>query len=235
MAKAAKAKLEERILEPTETWQKAQLDLFGFTPSVAGLDAIRICGLKRKLKEIVGREWVEITIRKPIPDPEIELLPVLGELDRLTQRVKPRSLEHLKQLVGVPNEAILRQRKIDPCGCQPRPTHVHLLPTAKRFAFSKLGAEQRQAVQDMAENLVYGYADPEMLQHPPLAGIRDFVLRRAGELPVFAIKDLIVCDGEKVVFDGFSTLLFNNVIIEGSGEIVLGTHTKLHAFHIERV
>lgn len=230
-----KAKLEDRILEPPGDWLKLQAELLGHEPSEVAKEALKICGLKRKLKEALGRDWVEVTLRKPIPDPELELVPVLRDLERHTLRIKPRSLDHLKDLAGVPNAAVLRSRKIDPCGCQPRPTRLHLLPPAKRFAFSKLGAEQRQAVQDMAENLVYGYADPDALELTPVAGVRDFVLRRAGELPVLALKDLIVCDGEKVVFNGFSTLWFNNVIIEGSGEIVLGHQTKLHAYHVERV
>lgn len=235
MAKKAKVKLEERLLEPSAEWLEVQQRVFGFSPSEAGAEALRICGLKRKLKEVLDRDWVEVSIRRPIPKPELELVPALRDLDRLTRRVKPRSLEHLKELVGVPNEAVLRSRKIDPCGCQPRPTRLHLLPGTKKFAFSKLGPEQRRAVQDVAENLVYGYADPDEVKRAPLAGIQDFVLRRAAELPVFVMKDLIVCDGERVVFDGFSTLLFNNVIVEGTGEIVLGSHTKLHAYHIERV
>ncbi|MBJ7331505.1 MAG: hypothetical protein JHC95_16550 [Solirubrobacteraceae bacterium] len=231
----AKAKtFEDKLLEPSGAWLEEQSQIFDFGPSEVGKEAIRICGLKRKLKEILGREWAEINFGPPIPDPELELIPQLRELDRFTHRLKPRSLEHLKQLVGVPNEAILRSRKIDPCGCQPRPTRMHLIPSGKRIAFTKLEAEQREAVHDMATNLVYGYADPDAVKNE-FAGVADYAMRRASELPTFAYKDLIVCDGESVHFNGWSTLFFHNVIIEGSGEIRLGSHTKLHAFHIERV
>lgn len=227
--------LDDRLLEPSDEWRTAQVETFGFELGEAGQEALRICRLRHLLRRVLERDWVEITIRRPIPEPEIALVPVLRDLDRLTHRITPRSLDHLKELVGVPNSAVLAARRRDPGRGQPWPVDPGVLPQAREYDLNQLGAAKRQAVLDTAMNLVFDYADPEAVEVEPLVGVKSFALRRARELPVFAFPDLIVCDGEKVVFDGWSCLVFNNVIIEGSGEIILGNLTKLHAFHLEHV
>jgi hypothetical protein len=82
---------------------------------------------------------------------------------------------------------------------------------------------------------VYGYADPEVVLQRPYRAVHDYIIDLVSQAPVFVLKDLVVCDDEKVEFSGFSTVRFNNVIIEGSGEIVLGNNTKMHAYQVKKV
>lgn len=229
-------KLQEHLKEPPESWLKRIGDIYQIDSSSLVEEAIRICGIRRKLKEILKREWIEITRLKPIPDPELEILPILRRFEEFTHFVKPQSIMHLKQLCGVPNSAFLRARALNPCHCPPHEIQSHLLPNDRIVDLSRLEAAQRLAVKQLAENLLYGYADEEeMTKNPQLAAAGNFALSRAEILPIFAAKNLIVCDGEKVVFSGFASLLFHNVIIEGSGEINLGNYSKLVAYNIIRV
>jgi len=223
-----------------------------------------ICELRRKMKEIAGRDWVEVQPPGPrIPDEEIDLLPVLGRLGDVTHTVRPRSLGHLKELVGIPNSALRRGEELHGprllantplhtlgreaaprvapqalrLTSRLRPMHVdvHHLPKVDRIDFRGLKAAQRRAVHAQAYNLLYGLADDRVVERRPVSTVRDWVLERARELPALVAKDLVVCDGEKVVFNGYSTLVFNNVVVEGSGEIVLGSNTKLHAYSLKHV
>jgi hypothetical protein len=251
MALTAK-QVREHLVEVPEAWTAAKRELFGVD---APRESLRICGLKRILKQLDLKQVV-VKPRIPDPGPLAERLPVLSRLDSVVHTAKPRSLEHLKELVGVPNSALKAAERIAPMPVAaaprqerskldslaefggrmaPLPVELRHLPTTKKITFKRLNANQRVAVRNQAFNLIYGYADAEMVERPPLAAIRDYVLNEARALPVLVLDDLVVCDGEVVEFNGFSSLYFNNVLVEGSGEIRMGSFTKLHAYAVKRV
>ncbi|HEX8600425.1 MAG TPA: hypothetical protein VF952_18150 [Chloroflexia bacterium] len=149
----------------------------------------------------------------------------------------PVSIFDLKDWVGVPNEVALKQqRSLELRSTREQQVPMHRLPARKRFDFEKLDQEERVAVRQMAENLLLGYVDEERIKRPPYSGVVEYMLERArGNLKAFVAPDLIVCPGDTVSFTGFSTLIFNNVIVYGNGRIRLGNNTKLHAYHIKHV
>jgi hypothetical protein len=167
----------------------------------------------------------------------IELYPIkkfdphIGEVDKYVHRVTPRSLEQLKAWVGVPSQAARRNSSCAPA----RKVRLHHLPVQDKFSFESLEPEQRRAVNDMAHNLLFGYADKERAAKPPLRGVVNYMLNRSTKLAVFAARDLIVCPDEMVCFANFSVIVFWNVIVYGSGRIRLGNFAKLHAYQIKRV
>lgn len=252
---ASKAKaLEKQREDVPEDWMAAKAELFGIDPPTQSL---WVCGLRPALKRLKDQRWLVVGPRVPVPKPLVERLPVLERPDRVVHNTKPASLDHLKELVGIPNRALETAERIaplaqsprgrrgrgaqeDPC-CEPpvsrlapRPVELRHLPSRK-VNFKRLRAEQRVAVHNQAFNLVYGFADPELVERDPLAKIRDYVMAQANALPVLTLSDLIVCDGETVEFSGFSSIWASNVIVEGSGQIKLGNNTKLHAYAVKRV
>ena len=254
----------EHLVEAPANWLQEQSALFGIPLGSRPEEPVPICELRRLLKKLLGREWIEITpIGPPQPDPILERIPVLRHPEALIHVIAAKSLDHLKELAGIPNETILAAQRVAPntvssfspsdrldgeglsaraaqtnmCGCRMTPRFVEFrhLPITDRIVWEQLSPDQRTAVQNQAYNLVFGYADAMALKQRPISTVLDHVLERARGLPIFTAKELIVCDEEHVVFSGFSALWFDNVIIEGSGQITLGQYTKLHSYNIKRV
>lgn len=145
-------------------------------------------------------------------------------------QVQPKTLDQLKEMVGVPNrvhEASGSQadRRFD--------VRESDLPKKESFEFSELNHYQQTAVMQTAHNLLYGYADPELVTKPPYVGVVGWMMSRAETLPVFAAEDLIVQDGQTVSFPDNAILTFNNVIVYGSGSIKLGANVKIFAELVE--
>jgi hypothetical protein len=254
----------EHLVEAPADWLQEQSGLFGIPRDSRSNEPVPICELRRLLKRLLGKEWIEITpIGPPLPDPILERIPVLRHPEGLVHLISAKSLDHLKELAGIPNGTILAAQRIAPgtassfslshsfegeglsalaahatiCGSRmaPRSVEFRHLPVTDRIVWEQLSSDQRTAVQNQAYNLVFGYADAVAIKQRPISTVVDHVLQRARRLPVFTAKDLIVCDEEQVVFSGFSALWFDNVIIEGSGQITLGQYTKLHSYNIKRV
>ena len=195
---------------------QAKLGLFGLQP--ADLHPMPlICNLKE--------------IGPIILTPKKRFDPHVGEMDRYVHTITPRSIQELKELVGVPNRVMEKNVSY----ALRREVSLYQLPSQDEMSFESLEAERRTAVFDMAHNLVYGYADEERMSKPPLSGIVKFVLERSQELPLFVAQDLIVCPDETIEFNNFAALYFNNVVVYGSGRIKLGNNTKLHAVQVTHV
>lgn len=163
--------------------------------------------------------------------------PSIYEVEPYLHQVSPKSLNHLKQLAGVPNEVhVHSQKQSGGCcshGLRLRAVQMHHLPTEETIHFNRLSAEQRAAVQDLSFNLLMGYADSTVAEKPPYKAIVDYVIGRVVALPVFVGKDLLVCPDQTVEFSGFAAVYFDNVVVVGNGRILLGNHTKLHAYQIK--
>lgn len=185
------------------------------------LDPVVICGLEK-----AGRY---VTVGRSRPwDPYINYL-------------TPRTLDDLKEWVGVPNsvaqysdpvsfirdgyEAAARTIDGEKVG-------LHHLPTARSFTFDRLHGSQRTAVRHVAQRLLYGVTEPDAVGRPPLAAVVKYMLGAAQRLPAFMAPDLLVCPDHTVSFPNFAVLYFNNVVVVGSGQIVLGRQAKLHALQI---
>lgn len=166
-----------------------------------------------------------------ILDPEKQFDPHVGEINKYIHALAPESLDDLKELVGIPNRVVEKRAS----SVWPREVRLHHLPVRNGFSFESLDQEQRTAVLDMAHNLLYGYADEELISKPPLSGVVEFMLKRAIGTAFFLACDLIVCPDKTIEFKNFSLLYFNNVLVYGSGQVKLGNSTKLHAFQVIHV
>ena len=162
--------------------------------------------------------------------------PKLIDIVSQTRYVTPRDLETLKELAGTPQRAFARPaRPARPIEPAPVPEHVvrGLRALPQKVSIAKLAGEPRAAFFHTAEQLLHGPADEKVLARPGYAQVVAAMVKAAARLPVFVGPDLVVCDGDSVTFAGYGALYFNNVLVEGSGRIVLGNHTKLHAYQIK--
>jgi len=156
----------------------------------------------------------------------------------------PVSLDDLKNWFGVPNEAARRQlnetRTMSANGQMwGRLTRVRVknLPTQRNFDFTRLDSEQRLAVRQMANNLLYGYVDAEEARRPQTAAVISYMLDQSRALhpKVFVAPNLIVCPDDHIVFDHIPVLYFNNILVYGEGQITTRGHTKIDAVQIRHV
>ena len=214
-------KFTSHLLQPPPDYLEQKLPMLKTTQAqVNALDPLIICGLR-------GIATVHPTVTKP------KLIDIVSH----TIQVTPASLEELKELVGVPTRAFAR--RVQPAGAPTRLLHavtpkmVASLP--EKITVSKLQLEQRTSFFQVAENLLHGPTDEKTLDQPGYRQAVAAMLRASARIPVFVAPDLVVCDGDAVDFTGYAAMYFNNVIVQGSGRIILGHNTKLHAFQIKRV
>lgn len=154
------------------------------------------------------------------------------------------SIFDLKNWFGVPNEiakSASRTTQVVNAAGKIWSGTKHFLPNAlpqkKGWEFRSLDTPQRLAVQEISNNLLYGYVSPESLKTPAIEGIVDYMLTSAKKLKVnlFAGPDLIVCPDTTVEFVNIPVLYFNNILIYGNGRIKTPSTTKIHAYQIKRV
>jgi hypothetical protein len=112
----------------------------------------------------------------------------------------PVSLDDLKNWFGVPNETaksmlskthtLTAEEKLCAGVSHEAP---RALPMMHYYEFESLDHEQQLAVQQTANNLLYGYVDPERALQPPLSGVINYMIAASESLKIFVAPDLIVC------------------------------------------
>jgi hypothetical protein len=167
--------------------------------------------------------------------PKHKFDPHIGEIREFVRPITPDSLHTLKALVGVPNEVALKEQRRVQTGAYMRKVQIQDLPVESKLRFRSLDFQARTAVTDMAHNLLHGYADDDRIKRQPYKAVVDYMLERAKDLPTFTAKELIVCPGETIFFDGFAAMFFVNVIVYGNGQIKVSNNAKLHAYQIKHV
>lgn len=214
--KVVPAKFKPHQMQPPADFLKQKLTLMNVkSADFEKMDPLIICALRHVVISPLTKQ------------------PKLIDIVSQTRYVKPTDIGTLKELVGTPQRAFVKPaRPIEPV---PVPEHVArgLRALPQRVTISKLAGEQRVAFFHTAEQLLHGPADDAVLARPGYANIAAAMLKAAGKLPVFVAPDLVVCDGDHVTFAGYGALYFNNVLVEGSGQITLGNNTKLHAYQIK--
>ena len=169
------------------------------------------------------------------------LIRPIREYAQWVHPLEPVSLDDLKNWVGIPN-AVARKAFERPSAlrggnhaCSPlREVCMTDLPL-KKFRFERLEPRQQQAVQQLATNMLYGYVDEAEAKEPHVAAVISNMLERAKGIKAFVAPDLIVCPDDHVTFQGFSTLIFNNILVYGSGQVSPGHFTKVDAVQIRHV
>lgn len=164
----------------------------------------------------------------PLKGKDIHITPDDSAWSPFFFKVSPKDLEHLKLLAGVPSAAADH-----PLYKAPLKEVAHYnLPSAERMN-AKMSHAEEQSLYDMAHNILFSSHPPELLSKSPLSPVVDFMLKKADGMTVFAAQDLIVLDGQTVTFDKTATLYFNNVIVHGTGQIVISAQVKLVAETIQ--
>ena len=136
--------------------------------------------------------------------------------------------------MGVPVRAF-QQKPQGELLALPKPEPAVLAKLPAKINVSRLNPEQKVSVYQASEVLLHGPADSRVLAQPGYKQIVAAMVAGAKNVPAFLAKDLVVCDGDTVDFSGFAVLYFNNVIVQGSGQIKLGNNTKLHAYQVKRI
>jgi hypothetical protein len=190
-----------------------------------------------RLKEEVIEALPFICLSLDIREPFSEYRQWLHPLD-------PISLDDLKNWFGVPNEAA-KQLSSESRALAIRGNlcvnNTHDLPRAlpmmNHYEFEALDSEQRLAVQQAANSLLYGYVDPDEVERPPLLGVINYMLASAQDrkLRIFVAPDLIVCPKNVVKFKNIPALFFNNILVYGGGKIVTQSKTSIHAYQIRHI
>jgi hypothetical protein len=156
----------------------------------------------------------------------------------------PRTLDDLKNWFGVPNEVAKLAASGPPTSsvvaaqcCDATLAPLRALPMMQRYDFLSLDHQQQCAVRQKAQELLYGYVDPEAASRPPLAGVINYMLDAAVKYRpnIFVAPNLIVCPGDVVEFKNVPALYFNNILIYGNGRIVTKSKTKIHAYQIRHI
>jgi hypothetical protein len=212
-------KFKPHQLEPDPDWLAQKLALMNVKPGdFQKMDPLIICAL---------RQGVTVHPQAKVP----KLIDIVSQ----TRYVTPRDIGTLKELAGTPQRAFVKPaRPIAPVPVpEPVTRGLEALP-AKVTSITKLAGDQRLAFFHTANQLLHGPADEQVLARAGYAQVAAGMLKVAAKLPVFVAPDLVVCAGQHVTFAGYGALYFNNVLIQGDGQITLGNHTKLHAYQIKR-
>lgn len=214
---------KDHFVQPTAEFIKDKTEVFQIDRQrIDEMLAIFACGLRSRLRF----------------HPIKRFDPTIYEVEPFIHRLTPKSLDHLKHLVGIPNEVYAGlQKRSGGCGdgVRLRTAEMHHLGSDKTITFNRLTTEQRVAVRDLSFNLLMGFAEVELTRKAPYASVVDYMLGRVINLPTFVGKDLLVCPDETVEFSGFAAIYFDNVVVVGNGKIILGDSAKLHAYQIKHI
>jgi len=218
-------KHEQYLVDPPTEFVKAKAEVFQVAPDV--IDAalpIFYCGHPEL-------PVLDLNPKKKYGPPTV-IDPVA-----YTHAVAVKSLDHLKNLVGVPGSTQRARAKLNVAQRLPACTQIELrdLPATKCIELDSLDARQRLAVHRLGAALLHGPVDDAALELQPYAAVVRYLLARASALPTFVGSDLIVCPHHTVRFTQYAAVYFNNVIVYAGGKIHLGNNTKLHAYQIRHV
>lgn len=214
--KVVPKKFKAHQMQPPADFLEQKLALMNVKPAdFQEMDPLIICALRHVV--------IAPLTKKP------KLIDIVSQ----TRYVTPPDIATLKELVGTPQRAFVKPVRPIEHVPVPEPVGRGLLALPQRVTISKLAGEQRLAFFHTAERLLHGPADDSVLARSGYTQIAAAMLKAAAKLPVFVAPDLVVCDGDHVTFAGYGALYFNNVLVEGSGQITLGNNTKLHAYQIK--
>lgn len=162
----------------------------------------------------------------------------MGDAKAHSSELQPEDLHTLKELTGVPQrafEAGLDNDYESRRSAKLRRQHDQIVAKLPpRSAFAKLNTERKAAVWGVATDLLYGPVSDSTLDRPGYKRVVEHMLDIA-KLTLFVAPDLVVADGQSVVFSNYAVLYFTNVNVYGSGAITLGDQTKLHAHSIKHL
>jgi len=149
------------------------------------------------------------------------------------RKLKPRSLDELKELAGVPNRVVALDAEVEQRLPEIDDAVVAKLPRKK--AFKDLDGDQRDVFWTAAQRLLQGSSGPEVMAKPGYELVGELMVGLAQNIGLLFATDLVVTTGQRVNFTGFGTLYFNNVLVYGTGSICMGGNAKLHAYQVSHV
>lgn len=211
------ARYAPNLLTPPQAFLDEKLKLFNMSSeNFQKLDPLIICQLRQG-----------VVVRPSMIKPKL--------IDIVSHQsvVNPGTIDELKELAGVPNRAFATAPKQVPVQYGIESREIAALPSP--ISIPRLAPQAKQTFWQASHNILRGPTDPKMLASPGYKQVAAAMLKLARNIPVFLAPDLIVCDKDVVTFSGFGALYFNNVLVYGSGQIVLGRNTTLHAYQIKRV
>jgi hypothetical protein len=136
---------------------------------------------------------------------------------------KARDFDHLKEMIGVPNRVFQARQderifEVDEAEVVREGVHhFHRRHPSPSAAYK------------MAANLVYRYADPELLQRSPYRELTQLLLAVTEDLSAVVGGDLVVDNDTTVYLGDDPVVSFDRIIIHGTGRIVVGPQQKVIA------
>ncbi len=138
--------------------------------------------------------------------------------------LKPaRSLDELKELVGVPNRVFEHNNT----------KHLSVHPEVQNAAL-KSGdglslTDQNSVARRTAENLVYGYADPTYVAQPSVDELTQMMCSALGGQFAVVGTALTVQNGGKVDLGPNPVVQFDSITVYGTGQIIVHPNQKVQA------
>lgn len=176
----------------------------------------------------------------------IEIAHPFGEYAKWIHQLKPKTLDDLKLWIGIPNDIAkqmlenARQRGVGSDGrlwSGITDSIPRKLPKREKYTLESLDREQQQELLQTANNMLYGYVDPQAVAEPPLSLVAEFMLTEARKRGIFTlvVPNLIICSDKVVTFNNVASLVFNNILIYGNGQLLTRGKTKIYAQQIRHV
>lgn len=135
----------------------------------------------------------------------------------------PQSLEHLKEMVGVPN------RVFESSDSKFMAVHPEVAnkPLGDADAFSLMS--QDSDAHKVAMNLVYGYADPSYTAQSSVQQLTKIMCAALEGQYAVVGSDLVVQAGAKVDLGPNPSVNFDRIIVHGDGQIICHSNQKVSA------
>ena len=201
--------------------------------------------VKPFLIDVEQHDWKTVTVRK---GETLELDATSPQWKSSCIRIQPRDLDHLRELVGIPERVYKRRRTIQTVGQAVLPqfsgsvlasrlTHridrsalLEISPAATMSSITNF--HQKMSVRKASENLVYGMVSTKLKATPLYTvALRD-LLRR--ELPILLLQDIVVQSNATLNLSTTAAGIFAfRVKVHTGGRIVTPTYAKIHCHTVQ--
>lgn len=183
-------------------------------------------GAQEHLERYGLDRFISVLPTMPATEEDIRFDPSDVQTQKYYLAAPVRSLDDLKLWMGIPNDHIDPTQPSDHLPC------VNVPPVASIDVLKQLDT---QVFADAEYTLLFGYVDDDMLSNPFWGAVAEGLLGRFQSLSILALQDLIVHDGQTVVFSNTPTAYFNKVTVYPSGTLDFQSDCKLIAHTVEHI
>ncbi len=175
-------------------------------------------GAQEHLERYGLDRFISVLPSLPPTEKDIHFDPSDGDAAKYYLTVPVTSLADLKLWTGIPNDHIDHTQHTDhlPCVNAPRLASIDALKQV-----------EAEVIADAEDVLLNGYVDDKLLSQPFWGAVAAGLVARWPSLTILTLSDLVVHDGQTVVFSNTPTAYFNKVTVHGSGTLDVRSDCKM--------